>query len=225
MFGDNELDKLYQELTKLDNRNKPKASAFSFEEDDIGILFEDKRSNKLNHRSSLPNTSKTQSPKKTNQDFLLSLSDKKYSKADQELTLGEYLQKYNKVEDLIKSEQKNRSKYDNPDLEKLVNLVAGNEPKAVKVPYGTTNKNMFISKRVEDSIESDLDRREQKANVQKAWFVGDQTKSKKTFGGAKSKEDKKTVSERIENFSNAKASLTQEKFMSPLSLEKYSTKS
>lgn len=224
MFGDQELDKLYTELQGLTSSSKPsneKNSVFSFEEEDLNVLFDKKA------RHTAAPVAKQKKNSGINQDFVLGLSSHKPSASDKELTLGEYLQKYGEVEKVINKEQKNRSKYHGADYDKLINLVEENENQPVNNPFKMMHKEysreMFISKKVENRIEAGQQNRESSSSKAKALFVGDIQRNKSVFSQT-SRDERKPINNRIENFSNAKASLTHEKFMSPLSLERFNSK-
>lgn len=221
MFGDPELDKLYTELQGLTSSKSSdeKDSVFSFEEDDLNVLFDKK--------SRISNTAPVAKQKKNSgidEKFVLGLPTHKPSASDKELTLGEYLQKYGELDKVISKEQKSRRKYQDADFDKLINIVEENENQPINNPFKMMHKEysreMFISKKVEDRIEVGQQSRESLSSKTKALFVNDSSRGKKLFSGG-NREERKPINNRIENFSNAKASLTDEKFMSPLSLERF----
>lgn len=220
MYKDSELEQLLGQLKKIDQKPKMDKPAYTMDENDINLLYSSAKKKAL-----LPTSNQNKEKNSSiDKNFVLSLGQKRYSASDKELTLGEYLQKYSQIENVIEKERKNRMKYQNPNLEKLINVIEGNERKPLNNSAAQNkNNNLFLSRKVDERIDYEQERREQKTTASKTLFASDKINRSDVFTN-NSKEERKPVFNRIENFSNAKASMTQERFMSPLSLEKFSTK-
>lgn len=221
MYRDSELEQLLGELKKIEQRpkldNKP---AYTMDENDINLLYGTSKKKTLS-----PTSNQSKKTNSIDKNFILNIAQKRHSATDKELTLGEYLEKYNQVDTTIEKERKQRVKYQNPGLEKLIDAIEDNERKPVNTSFTnkTKNNNLFLSRKVDERIDYEQDRREQKSNHNKTLFVGDKVNKQDVFSN-NSKEERKPVFNRIENFSNTKANVTRESFMSPLALEKFSTR-
>jgi len=132
-------------------------------------------------------------------DFIFDLGKKSISKTDKELTLGEYLQKYNQVDQAIDSERVARTNVKS-DYQKIVNFIEGNEPK--KISNDTQKKQLFIANNIEEQIDTSFT-----------------SKEKKTV----KRETNNNLQERKSNYANTKASISKEANMSPLRLKQYNS--
>lgn len=146
---------------------------------------------------------KTNSVNNSNLDFLLDIENKKLNSMDKDLTLSEYLNKYNKVEEIIETES--QSKRNNSGYEELLKELEGNSDKYI-----------------EKKIDEDFEYREVKTLFSKKQNGSEDIKTKDIFTN-KSKERCNNVTVRIKNYANTKSQLTTENKMSPLDLEQFTT--
>lgn len=170
MFKDPEINRILSELKEISTRDSKRAE----------------NSHKVQH-----------SIEQISSDFLLNLGKKEFSNTDKDLTLGEYLEKYQKVNQVIDSERKQRGQIVS-DYEKLVNFVEGAEPQSIK-----KQKDLFITNKINQQIEGDY-----------------QKKEKKTL----KTESNKNITDRRSKYANTKITISNDKNVKPLKLKFYSSK-
>jgi len=138
--------------------------------------------------------------KNIDSDFILSLGKSSIAKSDKDLTLTEYLEKYNQMNKVIEKEKASRPVQSN-DLEKLTRFIEDNEKRPLNESSQHSKKPLFISSQVENKISKEFSRKE-----------------RQTLDQMESISDRKPV------YANTKATITNDSKMGALRLEKFSSK-
>lgn len=160
--------------------------------------------NKLNNLKFKKEVEKPQP--KLDANFLMNLTRNPIK--DKNITLGEYLAQYKKLDKQIQEEKTSRQEIDNSDLSKLIDFI-NSEDDMKKIDI-RANKNL------DDRIEKTHD-----ITVKNTKFI-----SKGTPGIFSSLKNavRQSSSNRFELFSNTEARLIDDNMVSPLNLVQYTTK-
>jgi hypothetical protein len=164
--------------------------------------------NKLNFKKEIEEFDKQQSsqaPRKLDAELLLNLS--KNPIKDKNITLGEYLAQFKKLDNEIIGEQEKRKKINESDLSKILDFINTEDQ---------LERNMEYNKSLEDRIEKAHD-----SSTKNSKFI-----SKGTPGVFVSLKNavRQSNSNRFEIYSNTEAKLISDDLVSPLKLTQYITK-
>lgn len=168
--------------------------------------------NKLNFKKEIEEFDKRQSaqaPRKLDAELLLNLS--KNPIKDKNITLGEYLAQFKKLDNEIIGEQEQRKKINDSDLSKILDFINTEDDSMKKVDIRS-------NKSLDDRIEKTHDI-SKKNNSNKFISKG----SPGIFSSLKNAV-RQSSSNRFENFSNTEARLISDEMVSPLRLAQYISK-
>lgn len=135
--------------------------------------------------------------------MIMNLDSKNVQNKDKDLTLAEYLNKYNEVDKTIETQKKHREESSHASYEELLKQLEGDSEE-------------YIDKKIDE----DFDYREVKTIFSKQQNGKEDIKTKDIFTN-KSKERCNNVMVRIKPYANTKSTITHERKMGPLKLEQF----